>query len=147
MAETWEPTLEQVATRIPTRTRDATTPGDDGLLVTFNAQTTPTDEQAGRFIDAAVIEVLSAAGTVPALPARLGQMAGDAAAWRAAADIELAYPQRDGDRSLYELLDARAKDAMTRLISAVDDAGSGPEGSLLPVWSFPAPGWPGDYPL
>jgi membrane peptidoglycan carboxypeptidase len=148
VAEPWEPTLEQVATRVPTRTRDASVPGEDQMLVTFNAETTPTEEQARRFIAAAVVEVLSAvAGTIPTSPQHVAGMATDAAAWRAAADIELAYPLRDGDLAVYTQLDARAQAAFERLVAAVDDAGSGPEGSLLPVYAFPEPGWPGDYPI
>ncbi|WP_031165957.1 hypothetical protein [Streptosporangium roseum] len=149
MAEPWAPTLEQVADHIPTRTRDSTTPGSDTLLMTFNADTTPTDEQARRYIDSAVAEVLAAvAGTVPATPTYLRELARKAAALRAAADIELAYPDRDADVEVAAQLDQRAKDALLRLVEAVSDAGgTGTEGSLLPVWSMPVPGWPGDYPV
>ncbi|MEV4179938.1 hypothetical protein AB0J28_00645 [Streptosporangium canum] len=149
MAEPWAPTLEQVADHIPTRTRDATTPGSDALLGTWNEHTTPTAEQANRYIASAVAEVLGAvAGTVPATPTYLAGLARKAASLRAAADIELAYPDRDADVRVFEQLDQRAKDALQRLIDAVSDSGStGTEGSLLPVWSFPDPGWPGDYPL
>lgn len=148
MAESWQPTLEQVADHIPTRTRDAANPGSDTLLGTFNASTTPTDEQATRQIVAAVAEVLAAVGgTVPATPAHLETLASEAAALRAAADIELAYPDRNADVNVFQQLDQRAKDALQRLIDAVNDAGSGPEGALLPVYSFPDPVWYGDYPL
>lgn len=148
MAETWQPTLEQVADHIPTRTRDATTPSVDTLLGTFNASTTPTDEQATRKILAAVAEVLAAVGgTIPATPSYLASLASEAAALRAAADIELAYPDRQADVSVFEQLDQRAKDALQRLIDAINDQGSGPEGSLLPVWAMPEPVWYGDYPL
>ena len=142
MAEPWAPTLEQVADHIPTRTRDSKTPGSDTLLMTFNADTTPTDEQARRYIDSAV------AGTIPATPTYLRELARKAAALRAAADIELAYPDRDADVEVAAQLDQRAKDALLRLVEAVSDAGgTGTEGSLLPVWSMPVPGWPGDYPV
>lgn len=148
MAETWQPTLEQVADHIPTRTRDSTTPGSDALLGTFNASTTPTDEQAARKILAAVAEVLAAVGgTIPATPTYLASLASEAAALRAAADIELAYPDRDADVQVFAQLDQRAKDALQRLIDAVNDQGSGPEGSLLPQWAFPEPVWYGDEPL
>ncbi|MER7500446.1 hypothetical protein AB0L05_27690 [Nonomuraea pusilla] len=145
----WAPSLEQVADHIPTRTRStAAAPGDDTLLNTFTAQTTPTDEQARRHISGACAEVLGAiGGDVPATPSFLARLASEAAALRAAADIELAYPSRDADISVYQQLDQRAKDALQRLISAVDDQGAGPEGSLLPVWSMPEPVWYGDYPL
>lgn len=144
----WEPSLEQVADIIPTRTRDPSTPGSDVMLGTFTAATTPSGEQASRKIRAAVSEVLSAVvGVIPAVPTYLAEFASEAAALRAAADIELAYPQRDADVSVYEQLNQRANDALTRLIGAVDDVGSGPEGSLLPAYAFPEPGWPGDYPI
>ncbi|MFD1547012.1 hypothetical protein [Nonomuraea guangzhouensis] len=148
MAESWQPTLEQVADHIPTRTRDANAPSSDTMLATFNGSTTPTDEQATRHIKAAVVEVLGAVGgTIPATPAFLAGLASEAAALRAAADIELAYPDRVADVSVFEQLDQRAKDVLQRLIDAINDQGSGPEGSLLPVWAMPEPVWYGDYPL
>jgi hypothetical protein len=144
----WTPSLEQVADHIPTRTRDAATAGDTALLGTFNAQTEPTDEQARRHIVAAVAEVLGAVGgTVPATPLFLSELASEAAALRAAADIELAYPNRNADVDRFPQLDQRAKDALQRLVDAVNDQGSGPEGALLPVWSMPDPPWHGDYHL
>ncbi|WP_188188049.1 hypothetical protein [Nonomuraea sp. SYSU D8015] len=148
MAESWAPLLEQVADHIPTRTRSADTPSDDTLLGTFNASTTPTGEQAMRHINRAVREVLAAiGGTLPATPAFLTGMATDTAALLAAASIELAYPDRQADVSVYEHLRQQANDALQRLINAVNDAGSGTDGSLLPVWAMPDPTWPGDYPL
>jgi hypothetical protein len=144
----WTPSLEQVADHIPTRTRDAATPGDTGLLGTFSSVTEPTDEQARRHIAAAVAEVLGAVGgTVPATPTFLYELASEAAALRAAADIELAYPNRNADIDRFPQLDQRAKDTLQRLIDAVNDQGSGPEGVLLPVYSFPDPPWHGDYHL
>ncbi|GAA2990785.1 hypothetical protein [Streptosporangium longisporum] len=149
MAEPWAPSLEQVADHIPTRTRStAAAPGDDSLLMTFNTTTTPTGEQAQRFIASAVSEVLGAvAGRIPDTPTYLRTLAQKAAALRAAADIELAYPDRDADVDVSARLDQRAKDALLRLVDAASDAASpGSEGSLLPVWSMPAvPPWPGDY--
>lgn len=148
MAELWAPTLEQVADHIPTRTRDSTTPGVDTLLGTFNASTTPTNEQAQRKIASAVAEVLAGiAGTLPATPTYLTTLATEAAALRAAADIELAYPDRQADVSVFEQLDQRAKDALARLITAINDVGSGSTGALLPIYSFPDEFVYGDYPL
>ncbi|GAA3172487.1 hypothetical protein [Nonomuraea roseoviolacea] len=148
MAESWTPTLEQVADHIPTRTRPTEPPGTDTLLGTFNGQTTPTAEQANRQITAAVAEVLAAVGgTIPAAPPHLATLASEAAALRAAASIELAYPDRQADVNVYEQLNARAIAALQRLIDAVNDAGSGPEGALMPVWAFPDPPRHGDYPL
>lgn len=148
MAEPWQPLLEQVADHIPTRTRPSDPPGTDTLLGTFTSITTPTDEQATRQIKYACTEVLGAVGgTIPATPTFLYGLASEAAALRAAADIELAYPDRQADVSVYELLNQRAKDALQRLIDAINDQGSGPEGSLLPQWAMPEPVWYGDYPL
>lgn len=148
MAETWTPTLEQVADHIPTRTRDSTQPGDTTLLGTFTAATEPTDEQARRHIAAACSELLGAiGGALPALPSFLAGLASEAAALRAAADIELGYPNRNADSDRWTQLDQRAKDLLQRLIDAVNDQGKGPEGSLLPVWAMPDPPWWGDYPL
>lgn len=149
MAEpSWTPSLEQVADHIPTRTRDAASPGDTRLLGTFTGATEPTDEQARRHIAAAVVEVLGAVGgLVPDAPPFLARLAGEAAALRAAADIELGYPNRNADSDRWTQLDQRAKDVLQRLVEAVDDQGAGPEGSLLPQYAFPDPPWYGDYPL
>lgn len=147
MAEPWTPSLEQVADHIPTRTRDASAPGDTRLTGTFSAQTEPTDEQTRRHIAAAVSEVLGAVGgTVPVTPAFLHHLAGEAAALRAAADIELAFPNRNADSDRFAQLDQRAKDALQRLLDAIGDQGSGPD-VLLPQWAFPDAPWYGDEPL
>lgn len=144
----WSPSLEQVADHIPTRTRDPAQPGDTTLRGTFTSSTEPTDEQARRHINAAVAEVLGAVGgTIPAAPTFLHQLASEAAALRAAADIELGFPNRNADADRWTQLDQRAKDVLQRLIDAVNDQGSGPEGGLLPAWSMPCPPWWGDYPL
>ncbi|GAA3027247.1 hypothetical protein [Streptosporangium longisporum] len=147
MAESWSPTLEDVAGFIPTRTRDASKPGSDTLLGTFTTDTTPTDEQATRTIRAAAAHVLGATGPIPAAPEHLSILASTAAALRAAADIELAFPDSDADVQVYEQLNRRAEEALQQLVDAVNDAGSGPEGSLLPVWVMPEGPWWGDYPL
>lgn len=145
---TWAPTLEDVADHIPTRTRDRNAPGSDVLLMTFTASTTPTDEQAQRKIAHAVDEVLVAiGGTLPATPTYLKGLATKAASLRAAADIELAYPDRNADVSVYEQLNQRAKDALQVLVDGCNDAGGGTEGTLLPVYEFPDPALYGDYPL
>jgi hypothetical protein len=151
VAESWAPSLEQVAGHIPTRTRDASQPGSDTMLVTFTASTTPTNEQAGRHIASACAEVGAAVaavgGTIPETPTFLPKLAAHAAALRAAADIELAFPDRQADVSVYEQLDQRAKDALERLLEAIDDRGGEAEGSLLPRYVFPVPPWWGDHDL
>lgn len=151
MAELWAPSLEQVADHIPTRTRPVSPPGATEYLNTFTAQTTPTDEQAGRRIAAAVVEVQGAvasiAATIPTTPDWLPKLASEAAALRAAAMIELAYPDRDADVEVYTQLDQRATAALQRLLDALANTDTGTEGSLLPQYEFPDPVWWGDYPL
>lgn len=145
---TWAPTLEHVADHIPTRTRDRNNTGSDALLMTFTAATTPTDEQAQRHIAGAVAWTLAGIGGVlPATPVHLTDLATRTAALRAAADIELAYPDRNADVAVHEQLDQRAKDALKVLVDACNDAGGGTEGNLVPVYSFPDPALYGDYPL
>ena len=136
MTEAWAPSLTEVGSRCPTKTRDQTAqPGTDGLLGTFNDKTVPTDVMAQPLVTGAIAVVADAVGTIGAA---LYDLAKDAAAWRAAADIELAYPQRDGDIKIYEQLDRRAKLALDRLIAAADDSGSGTD-ATLPQWAFPTP--------
>jgi hypothetical protein len=153
---TWAPSLEQVAVHVPARTRAVAHPGSTAETPvpqgTFNDVTSPTAEEAGRHIAAAVAEVLVRVIVVPASPAHLAGMATTAAALRAAADIELAYgSDRDADRDadpltardidtqIYRELNARAVAAMDALVAAVNTAGGGSSGSLLPQWSFPDP--------
>lgn len=139
--DTWAPTLADVARHVPTRTRDSATPGSDRQLGTFTATTTPTDEQAQAVIDDAVKGVLAASGPLPAgLPATDQVMvaARTAASFRAAADIELAYPNRDADVRLYQLLDQRAKDALATLLASLRTETGGPV-ELVPEWNSPDP--------
>jgi hypothetical protein len=143
MTEAWAPDLTEVGSRCPTRTRDQTAaPGTDTLLGTFNDKTVPTGTLAQPIVTGAVAVVANAVGTIGLL---LYPLAKDAAAWRAAADIELAYPERDADIKLYEQLDRRAQLALARLISAADDSGTGAD-ATLPQWSMPDPvSWGDSY--
>ncbi|MFB9631369.1 hypothetical protein [Nonomuraea helvata] len=147
MAEPWTPSLEMVADHIPTRTRPIEPPGETRYLNTFTSETTPTDVQAQRHIEDAVVTVLGAVGgVVPAAPMFLSILAREAAALRAAADIEIAYPDRDADVAVYEQLNELANAKLERLVQAINDQGHGTSGSsLLPVWSMPEPPWWGDY--
>jgi hypothetical protein len=137
--EPWSPTLADVARHIPTRTRDTRSPGSDQLLGTFSPWTTPDDGQAQSCIDAAVQTVLApilgAGATIPAGNANAQAQARTAAEWRAAADIELAYPTRDADVRTAAMLDQRAKDAVRDLLEALDIAGGPPGSAGGPVWS------------
>lgn len=135
MVEAWAPSLTEVGSRCPTKTRDQTEVGGDVLLGTFNDKTVPTDTMAEPLVTGAVAVVADAVGMIGAA---LYDLAKDAAAWRAAADIELAYPQRDGDIKVYEQLNQRATLALDRLIAAADDSGSGTD-ATLPQYAFPTP--------
>jgi len=146
------PTLEDVARLIPTRTRDVRNVGTDEMLGTFTADTTPDDSQAQAMIDAAVRHVLAQTGQLPsttALDAETNSQCRDAAAWRAAADIEYGYPNRDADVHVADQLDARAKLEMTVLLRRLAGQGEGLAESA-PFWSAPDPPVyadrdPGDY--
>lgn len=136
MTQPWAPMLADVGARVPSKTRDQSNPGNDTPLNTFTAVTYPTDAEAQPLLDGATALVTS---TIATITAPLYDLAKDAAAWRAAADIELAYPDRNADMDrIYPALDARAKTALDRLIEAADQAGQGAEASL-PAWTMPPP--------
>lgn len=141
--ESWAPTLSDVARHVPTRTRDTKSPGSDALLNTFNANTTPTDEQAQAVIDDAVASLIALYGALPTgvtEQAMIQEAARSAVEWRAAADIELAYPNRDADVRLYDQLNTRAALALTQYATALSavTSGGGPA-DLIPIWGFPDP--------
>ena len=149
MSESWAPAIDDVARHIPTRTRDTQTPGSDVMLGTFNASTTPTGDQAQAVIDSAVLGVLSQTGPLDQTDGGLVAQARAAVEWRAAADIEISYPNRDADVRVYDQLDARAKYELTTLLRRLQYQGEG-EPSAVPYWSFPNPPVyadmdPGDY--
>jgi len=80
-------------------------------------------------------------GTLPPSPPASDQIAVQArtaAAFRAAADIELAYPNRDADIRTAVVLDTRAKDALASLLQAMAIAGAGAI-EPFPVWAAPDP--------
>jgi hypothetical protein len=140
--EPWAPTLSDVARHIPRRTRDTKTPGSDKLLGTFTASTTPTSDQAQAVIDAVVGTLLAGTGPLPAAGTAVMDIqtaARTAAEWRAAADIELAYPLRDADVQVYDQLNARAADALATLKQVLAQAGGGQVDVATPYWGFPAP--------
>jgi hypothetical protein len=142
VAEAWAPTLADVGRHIPTRTRDTRTPGSDTMLGTFTPATTPTIDQAQSVIDDAVNWVLATAGPMPPQASTaydmVSQAARTAAAWRAAADIEVAYPNRDADIRVAAQLDVRAKDALAALLRAMVETETGVV-EPVPVWQSPAP--------
>jgi hypothetical protein len=112
------------------------------MLGTFTASTTPTDDQAQAVIDDAVNTVLSQSGPVPVFTAPSGPLvqraARVAAEWRAAADIELAYPVRDADVRVAAQLDQRAKDALMILLRAMVETQTGAV-EAVPLWQSPLP--------
>lgn len=130
----WAPFLSDVADYVPHKSRD-TTPGTDLILGTFTPATLPTDQQAHRVLDEAITTVL---GAVPTITPNLAKLAKQAAALRAAADVELAWPERTVDMTTYQALNQRAKDALALLLTAAqqDATGVGPD---FPAWSFPDP--------
>lgn len=141
--EPWAPTLADVARHIPTRTRDVKTPGSDALLGTFTASTTPTSDQAQAVIDTIVGTLLASTGMLPANQPDLYVAARSACEWRAAADIEIAYPNREADVQVYEQLDARAQAAWQVFATALASIGGSPTGpDSVPMWCFPpGPPW------
>jgi hypothetical protein len=149
MAETWAPVLDDIGRRIPTRTRDVKTPGNDTMLGTFTSATTPDAGQAQAVIDAAVLAVLSQTGPLDPSDAALLAQGREAVAWRAAADIELSYPNRDADVQVAAQLDARAKYELANLLRRLQFQGEG-AAEAVPFWSAPNPpvyadADPGDY--
>jgi hypothetical protein len=116
------------------------------MLGTFNANTTPTDAQAQSVIDDASTWVVAQVGELAPETLATEQIeaaARSAAEWRAAADIEVAYPNRDADIRLFALLDQRAKDAILALRQALGTIAGGPV-DLLPIWQSPTPAPWGD---
>lgn len=153
MPEAWAPALEDVARHIPTRTRVMNAPGQDRMLGTFTSATTPTDEQAQAVIDDAVNAIIAQHGVMPPVTDPDGPVirsaARSAAEWRAAADIEIAYPVRDADVQVYAELYSRAALAESELVIALQVGGEG-EVAEFPAWSAPNPPVyadrdPGDY--
>lgn len=146
--EPWAPGLDDVGQLIPSRTR-TTDPADDTELGTFTSDTTPTGGQAQGRIDSAVSSVLAAVGPLPTSPAagvELTQAAArEAAAWQAAADIELAYFARPGDTQAWTQLDGRAKQALAALLAAMEQYSAG-DIAVDPEWMMPEPvAWGDQY--
>jgi hypothetical protein len=143
MAEAWAPGLSDVGACIPTRTRDKSKPGQDKLLNTFNATTTPTDVMVQQRIDDAVSSLIAQVGELLATAAEspeIADLARAAVAWRVAADVEIAYPNRDADVRVYDQLNARAQLAFQALSTALQQAaGGGYTPDVLPQWSMPVP--------
>lgn len=140
--EPWAPTLSDVAQRVPTRTRDVLTPGSDKLLMTFNANTTPTDADVQQQIDNLVATLEAQIGDIPdvlTLHPDAAVAMREWVGWRVAADIELAYPNRDADVRVADQLAARADKAWAALQAAMSVGELSPALGTEPVWAFPLP--------
>lgn len=149
---TWAPTRSRVAAYVPSRPLAPTPDGRNVDLGTWTEDTRPTGTQADVMIRDAVNWVLDATGTPDA---SLYQSANACAAVRAAAFIELGYPERDStgkgvanttsDR-LFKQADQMlaALVARNRAITGVDGDDPTPAVQILPLYSFPAPDPNGD---
>jgi hypothetical protein len=96
-----------------------------------------------------VVSVTARTGLLDPGDGDLLAQARTAVAWRAAADIELGYPNRDADIHVYDQLDARAKWELSQLLLRLQALGEGTPMSA-PAWSAPDPPVyadkdPGDY--
>lgn len=139
--EPWAPGLADVARHVPTRTRDAKSPGSDTLLMTFNANTTPSDAQVNQLIDDAVGVLESQVGDLPGVTSQHPDLAiamRSYIEWRVAADIEIAYPNRDADIRVYDQLNARAALALKSVTDALVTGDLGAT-AVDPQWAFPDP--------
>jgi hypothetical protein len=135
MTATWTPTLLQVAACIPSRTVNQSDPGSDRHLNTFTVDTVPTAVQAQVRIDSAVESVINAVSTLPTL---LESAAHSAATWRAAADIELVYPDRTADIDIYTKLNERAEKEWKLFLEKAESVGGSSE-AVNPAWYMPDP--------
>lgn len=125
----WTPFLSEVGDYAPNKTRDIT-PGSNIIFGTFNGLTQPDDGQVQRMLDKVCTGILSLLGTVAA--SQQAQAAAFAAV-RTAADIELAWPERAADLTLYTALTVRA-DAEWKKMDELS--------TNIPIYSFPdAPAW------
>lgn len=131
----WSPFLSDVADHTPFLTIDQTTPGSQFYLGTFTGNTSPTDEQAQRHVDAAV--ALVGAG-FSVLIGDLPRMARAVAALWAAGTLCRAFARDTDTRALADALSRQASVDLKILQTAVDNAGA----DLLdavPVLVAPAP--------
>lgn len=131
----WSPFLSDVADFVPVLTIDATAPGSQTYLGTFTGNTSPTDEQAQRHVDAAVAFVGAGFGT---LTVPLQRMARTVAAMRAAATLARAFARDAGMETLAASLERQAAADLKALIAAVEDA-SATTLSTVPVLYAPQP--------
>lgn len=142
---TWAPTVSDVAMCIPYRTVNVNLPGESKPTGTFSVDTIPNATQVGDTIAFACESVMH---SVKTLHTQVQDIAKCAAMWRAAADIELAYSERDADvNETYVRLNERAELELATLIRTnAIWLNTEPGDPLLtvPYWSFPDPTTHGD---
>lgn len=138
----WSPFLSEVADYISRLTVDMVTPGSQVQFGTFNGNTSPTDEQAHRLLDSAVISVVSRLGVVAAAAEPAARVV---SAIRAAAMIARSFPRSAVDLATADALDRRADIELALLVDANADVGGGDDERLLAVWAFPEPVAWGDW--
>jgi hypothetical protein len=142
----WTPTRQRVASYVPSRPLVPAADGSNTDLMTFGPTTRPTGGQVDVIIMDAVNWVTAATGT---LDESLHQSANAVAAIRAAAFIELGYPERSdpmkstanttSDR-LFKQADQMlaALVARNKAITGADGDDPDPVFEIVPAWSFPA---------
>lgn len=139
----WAPTLEQVGARIPTRTRPIGGVTDT-LLGTFDDTTYPTGQQVTLMI----AQECAAAAACAGLPvvAEAHAIVNLLATLRVCYAVELAYPERDADVSVYDQFrqQAEALCKSAAMVNAAAGGGTTDPGAgdtdgppIFPAWSFP----------
>jgi len=139
----WVPFLSQVADHIPRYTVDTANPQNQMLWGTFNGNTSPTDEQAHRHLDQAVVRIVGKVGATVA-PANY-DLAATIASLFAAASIVRAYTDTTLDLQVAEALEARGTDLLIQL-AGNNETTNPPPSNTLPEWHFGDPvSWGNDY--
>lgn len=145
----WAPDLRKVGSHIPSRTRDEVT---NEPLGTFTDTTNPNDVQVESVIGSAVAAVGGLVGK-PIVPAAYALCQAATALW-AAYWVELAWPDRDANVSVYQQLRADALLLIEQAKAVNLGAGGGtqdpPDEDGLPdsaLSSFCFPAAPGEYVL
>lgn len=117
----WAPTLAQVAALIPTRTREIGVSNE--YQATFTEDTQPTAAEVNILIGYACVWAEAAVGS-PVMTSIQSALT-FAAALRAAYAVELAYPERDADVSVYDRFATEADAMIAHAATANRTAGGG----------------------
>jgi hypothetical protein len=135
----YEPTVDQVARKILSRTRDKY----GRMIGTFTNDTAPTDDQVQEIVSDVVTEIADVVGDD--IPDALIDDAANVVSLRAAMQIELDYyaDQVNTDRSPYNQLKELYDEALAKLSSAVTGATdtdvTGGNPATRPSFGFPDP--------